>query len=237
MISMWLELPCRRKLEGGSVRQGCGIWRSMNDVVAESSSPASTMVGTPLHARGAAVAEGVSSGVLVERLGRSLTESRRFSRERAKVALNCCGYDSFISNEEHLENTVAEPGDDERFDVHLPVSTAMDDSDATHVAHMRGNRASFVEVLAGFVATRSELSERFDHPSEMWIGSGSRSTVSDPRTLSPSMCSELYGRRALLLATCRSAQGPNNRVRTEAPTRTTPVHRMQVAGGARQPAL
>src|SRR5215218_3934006 len=35
----------------------------------------------------------------------------------------------------------------------------MDGSGATHVAHMRGNRAGFVDVLAGFVDTGSHLSE------------------------------------------------------------------------------
>ena len=35
----------------------------------------------------------------------------------------------------------------------------MDEAGATHVAHMRGNEAGFREVLAGFVATGSDLSE------------------------------------------------------------------------------
>jgi len=65
-----------------------------------------------------------------------------------------------MTDEEHLENTVAEPGDDdEPFDVFLPVTPQMDGSGATHVAHMRGNRAGFVDVLAGFVDTGSHLSE------------------------------------------------------------------------------
>ena len=65
-----------------------------------------------------------------------------------------------MTDEEHLENTIAEPGgDDESFDVFLPVSPAMDGEGATHVARMRGNEAGFVEVLAGFVATGSDLSE------------------------------------------------------------------------------
>ena len=66
-----------------------------------------------------------------------------------------------MTNEEHLENTVHEPADDdESFDVYLPVSPpALDGEGATHVARMRGNEAGFGEVLAGFVATGSELSE------------------------------------------------------------------------------
>ena len=40
----------------------------------------------------------------------------------------------------------------------------MDESGATHVAHMRGNHAGFTDVLAGFVATGSELSEPLRSP-------------------------------------------------------------------------
>jgi hypothetical protein len=69
-----------------------------------------------------------------------------------------------MTDEEHLENTVFEPGDDEPFDVYLPVTAAMDGSGATHVAHMRGNQAGFIDVLAGFVATGSELSEPLRSP-------------------------------------------------------------------------
>jgi hypothetical protein len=70
-----------------------------------------------------------------------------------------------MTDEEHLENTVPEPGeDDESFDVYLPVTAAMDASGATHVAHMRGNEAGFIDVLAGFVATGSELSEPLRSP-------------------------------------------------------------------------
>ena len=65
-----------------------------------------------------------------------------------------------MTDEEHLENTVPEPGGDhESFDVYLPVTQMMDEAGATHVAHMRGNEAGFREVLAGFVATGSDLSE------------------------------------------------------------------------------
>lgn len=65
-----------------------------------------------------------------------------------------------MTDEEHFENTVQEPGDDdEAFDVYLPVTADMDAAGATHVAHMRGNRAGFLDVLAGFVATGSDLSE------------------------------------------------------------------------------
>jgi hypothetical protein len=70
-----------------------------------------------------------------------------------------------MTNEEHLENTVRElGGDDESFDVYLPVSPALDGEGATHVARMRGTEASFVEVLAGFVATGSDLSEPLRSP-------------------------------------------------------------------------
>ena len=64
-----------------------------------------------------------------------------------------------MTDEEHLENTVAEPGvDDESFDVYLPVTPALDREGATHVARMRGNEAGFLDVLAEFVATGSDLS-------------------------------------------------------------------------------
>jgi hypothetical protein len=70
-----------------------------------------------------------------------------------------------MTNEEHLENTVRDlGGDDESFDVYLPVSPALDGEGATHVARMRGSEAGFVEVLAGFVATGSDLSERLRSP-------------------------------------------------------------------------
>jgi len=65
-----------------------------------------------------------------------------------------------MTDEEHLENTVAEPADDdEPFDVYLPVTPQADGSGATHVAHMRGNHVGFVDILAGFVGTGSDLSE------------------------------------------------------------------------------
>ena len=70
-----------------------------------------------------------------------------------------------MTNEEHVENTVQETGgDDESFDVFLPVSPAVDGEGATHVARMRGNEAGFVEVLAGFVATGSDLSAPLRSP-------------------------------------------------------------------------
>ena len=70
-----------------------------------------------------------------------------------------------MTNDEHLENTVQEPGDDdESFDIYLPVSPVLDGEGATHVARMRGNEAGFVEVLAGFVATGSDLSEPLRSP-------------------------------------------------------------------------
>jgi hypothetical protein len=70
-----------------------------------------------------------------------------------------------MSDEEHLENTVAEPGaDDESFDVYLPVTPGLDRQGATHVARMRGNEAGYVDVLAGFVETGSDLSEPLRTP-------------------------------------------------------------------------
>ena len=75
------------------------------------------------------------------------------------------GYQVVMTDEEHLENTVPEPcGEDESFDVYLPVSPAVDGEGATHVARMRGNEAGFVEVLAGFVSTGSDLSEPLRSP-------------------------------------------------------------------------
>ena len=70
-----------------------------------------------------------------------------------------------MTDEEQLENPVPEPGeDDESFDIYLPVTPTMDASGATHVAHMRGSEAGFIEVLAGFVATGSDLSEPLRSP-------------------------------------------------------------------------
>ena len=70
-----------------------------------------------------------------------------------------------MTNDEHLENTVEEPGGDgQSFDLFLPVSPALDGEGATHVARMRGDEAGFVEVLAGFVATGSALSEPLRSP-------------------------------------------------------------------------
>ena len=58
-----------------------------------------------------------------------------------------------------LMNTTPETGNnDEAFDIGLPVSDAVDGAGATHVAHMRGNRSAFVDVLAEFVRTGSDLS-------------------------------------------------------------------------------
>jgi hypothetical protein len=68
---------------------------------------------------------------------------------------------------EHLENTIAEPGDDdESFDVYVPVTPSMDRAGATHVAHMHGNRAGFVDVVAEFVSTGSDLSAPLRGPVE-----------------------------------------------------------------------
>ena len=70
-----------------------------------------------------------------------------------------------MTDEEHLENTVPAIGDEEEaFDVFLPVRPTGGVAGATHVAHMRGNEPAFVDVLAGFVATGSELSTRLREP-------------------------------------------------------------------------
>jgi hypothetical protein len=72
-----------------------------------------------------------------------------------------------MTEEDNLENIVPDHGGaDEAFDVHLPVSPALDGEGATHVARMRGNEASFNEVLAGFVATGSDLSKPLRSPIE-----------------------------------------------------------------------
>jgi hypothetical protein len=74
-----------------------------------------------------------------------------------------------MTDEEHLENTVPAIGDEEEeeeeaFDVFLPVGPTTGVAGATHVAHMRGNEPAFVDVLAGFVATGSDLSTRLREP-------------------------------------------------------------------------
>ena len=70
-----------------------------------------------------------------------------------------------MTDEEHLENTIQETGgDNQSFDVFLPASPSLDREGATHVARMRGNEPGFIEVLAGFVATGSELSEPLRSP-------------------------------------------------------------------------
>ena len=75
------------------------------------------------------------------------------------------GYCIVMTNEEHLENTIQQPGDDdESFDVYLPVTPTLNRQGATHVARMRGNEVGFAEVLSGFVATGSDLSEPLRSP-------------------------------------------------------------------------
>jgi hypothetical protein len=70
-----------------------------------------------------------------------------------------------VTSEEHLENTVSESGDDDAaFDVYLPVNDSMDETSATHIAHMRGNENGFRDVLAGFVASGSDLSAPLRQP-------------------------------------------------------------------------
>ena len=73
------------------------------------------------------------------------------------------GYRPAVSDD--LVNTTPEIGDDdEAFDVDLPVTDAVDGEGATHVAHMRGNRNAFIDILAEFVRTRSELSAPLRSP-------------------------------------------------------------------------
>ena len=70
-----------------------------------------------------------------------------------------------MTSEEHLENTVSESGEDDvAFDVYLPVNASMDETSATHVAHMRGNENGYRDVLAGFVASGSDLSAPLRQP-------------------------------------------------------------------------
>lgn len=72
-----------------------------------------------------------------------------------------------MTDGEHYENTVPASGsDDEQFDVYLPFTSAMDAAGATHVVHMRGNEAGFIEVLSGFVETGSDLSEPLRSPAD-----------------------------------------------------------------------
>jgi hypothetical protein len=72
-----------------------------------------------------------------------------------------------MTQEQNVANIVPDQrGSDEAFDVYLPVSRTLDAEGATHVARMRGNEASFNEVLAGFVATGSELSKPVRSPIE-----------------------------------------------------------------------
>jgi hypothetical protein len=53
---------------------------------------------------------------------------------------------------------------EEPFDVYLPVNERVDDTGATHVAHMRGSQNAFVDVLAEFVRTGAELSAPLREP-------------------------------------------------------------------------
>jgi hypothetical protein len=70
-----------------------------------------------------------------------------------------------VTSDEHLENTVSRSADDDAgFDVYLPVNASMDETGATHVAHMRGDENGFRDVLAGFVATGSDLSAPLRQP-------------------------------------------------------------------------
>jgi hypothetical protein len=67
--------------------------------------------------------------------------------------------------EDDMVNTTPELGEtDEPFDVLLPVSDEFDGRGATHVAHMRGNEAAYVDVLAEFVRTGSDLSAPLRSP-------------------------------------------------------------------------
>jgi hypothetical protein len=63
-----------------------------------------------------------------------------------------------------MVNTTPEIGGrDEAFDVSLPVTDEVE-GEGTHVAHMRGNRAAYVDVLAEFVRTGSDLSAPLRSP-------------------------------------------------------------------------
>ena len=63
-----------------------------------------------------------------------------------------------------MVNTTPEIGGrDEAFDVSLPVTGEVE-GEGTHVAPMRGNRAAYVDVLAEFVRTGSDLSAPLRSP-------------------------------------------------------------------------
>ena len=64
-----------------------------------------------------------------------------------------------------MVNTTPEIGDDDEvFDVGLPVGHDVDEAGGTHVAHLRGNRAVYIDVLAEFVRTGSKLSAPLREP-------------------------------------------------------------------------
>ena len=69
-----------------------------------------------------------------------------------------------MTDDEHLENTVQASEDDAAFDVLLPITTGTEGAGATHVAHMRGDERAYLDVLAGFVATGSDLSAPLREP-------------------------------------------------------------------------
>jgi hypothetical protein len=71
-----------------------------------------------------------------------------------------------MTDEEHLENTAGgtDGHEEQSFDVFLPLTETMDGNGATHVAHLRGDRDAYLDVLAGFVATGSDLSEPLRSP-------------------------------------------------------------------------
>ena len=64
--------------------------------------------------------------------------------------------------DDSLNTTASGPGDP--FDIRLPRTETGDDATATHVAHMRGDETSFVDVLTEFVRTGSPLSEPLRSP-------------------------------------------------------------------------
>src|SRR5438046_64058 len=70
-----------------------------------------------------------------------------------------------VHDDEPPANTVPDTGDpDEAFDLYLPFDPDDDPVGATHVAHMRGNRDAFVDILAGFVSTGSDRSAPLREP-------------------------------------------------------------------------
>jgi hypothetical protein len=72
---------------------------------------------------------------------------------------------SAMNPDDPLSRGLPQPDDaDESFDLYLPFNGANEESGATHVAHMRGDRDGFFDVVAGFVGTGSDLSAPLREP-------------------------------------------------------------------------